>query len=139
MSPQLEARKRYLSNTSATVSPGQLVVMLYDGLMRDLAHAEQAMLNSSYDVAHEKLLNAQAIVMELFASLDRDKWEGGPGLAKLYLFLTTELIDANVARDVTRVRSCIALVEPLRDAWATALAAMNTASTITSVGMGSVA
>jgi flagellar protein FliS len=125
MSPQLDARKRYLANSSATASPGQLVVMLYDGLVRDLAQAEQGMIDGEFHVSNERLIHAQQIVLELFASLERDAWEGGPGLAKIYLFLTTELVNANVTRDVNKVRACRALVEPLRDAWVDALATVN--------------
>jgi len=124
MSPQLDARKRYLANSSATASPGQLVVMLYDGLVRDLAQAEQGMLDGEFHVSNERLIHAQQIVLELFASLERDAWEGGPGLAKIYLFLTTELVNANVTRDVNKIRACRALVEPLRDAWQSALDAI---------------
>jgi len=126
MSPRFDPRSRYLSDTSATVSPGQLVIMLYDALVRDLALAEQAILESERDTAHERLLHAQAILLELFASLDTEKWSGGPGLARLYLFLVNELVAANLNKNAERVRACARLVTPLRDAWAEALVAMNT-------------
>ena len=55
--------------------------------------------------------------MELRCSLDVDAWSGGPGLAALYTYLLTELIQANLAADADSVARCRSHIEPLRDAW----------------------
>ncbi|GGK18258.1 flagellar protein FliS [Pilimelia terevasa] len=110
-------RERYLRDAVATASPAKLLVMLYDRLVLDLARGEQALREENRDEATAQLQHAQEIIMELRASLDTSAWEGGPGLAQLYGFLLTELIQANVRREPDRVASCKALVEPLRDAW----------------------
>ncbi|GGJ82576.1 flagellar protein FliS [Pilimelia anulata] len=120
--PNDALRNRYLADAVATASPARLLVMLYDRLVLDLARGEQALRDGDRGAASQQLLHAQDIVLELRASLDTDAWEGGPGLARLYEFVMTELIQANVRRDADRVAGCRALMEPLRDAWREAAA-----------------
>jgi len=112
------ARARYVTDTVETVSPSRLVTMLYDALVRDLTLAEES-LNDAPDlrVVNDRLVHAQAIVLELQAGLDPTMWSVGPGLARLYSFLHGELVRANVEKDAVRVASCRLLVEPLRQAW----------------------
>lgn len=110
-------RARYLADTVTTASPGRLIVMLYDRLVLDLFRAETAQRGGDRAGSADGLLHAQEILLELRTSLDVTAWSGAPGLAKLYSFLITELIGANVRPDPDRVAQCRALVEPLRDAW----------------------
>ena len=126
-SPQL--RNRYLADSINTASPGKLLVMLYDRLVVDLLQGEEALRAGDRDQAAERITHAQEIIMELRTTLDLDAWSGAPGLAGLYGFLLTELIQANIRQDADKVASCRGIVEPLRDAWreAAALVAANPA------------
>jgi flagellar protein FliS len=110
-------RNAYAQQSVTTASPAKLLTMLYDRLVRDLLAAEQAITAGNTSVANEQLLHAQAIVLELQASLDVTRWDGAAGLSELYTFLYQELVAANVGKDGTRVRSCHDLIEPLRQAW----------------------
>src|SRR3954464_15008808 len=111
-------RARYVSDAVETVSPAKLVTMLYDALVRDLVVAETALTGAvDYRVVNDKLVHAQAIVLELRAGLDPEKWSGGPDLMRLYNFLLDELVKANVEKNVTKIVSCRTLVEPLQQAW----------------------
>ena len=110
-------RNRYLAETVATASPGQLLVMLYDRLVVDLTQAEDAMHAGDRGTASERLMHAQDIVAELRSTLDVTAWEGAAGLAQLYGFLFSHLIKANIRRDPAIVAECREIVEPLRDAW----------------------
>nr|WP_296065298.1 flagellar export chaperone FliS [uncultured Actinoplanes sp.] len=120
-SPHL--RDRYLQDSVSTASPGKLLLMLYERLIRDLTQAEEAIGESDRERSSELLIHAQEIVLELRTTLDMDAWAGAPGLASLYGFVLTELIGANVAQDAAKVASCRGLLEPLRDAWREAAAA----------------
>jgi flagellar protein FliS len=110
-------RNRYLQDSIDTASPGKLLVMLYDRLVMDLIQGEEALRAGDRDSASDRLNHAQEIVLELRTTLNIEAWAGAPGLASLYSFLLTELIQANIRRDADKVASCRALVEPLRDAW----------------------
>jgi flagellar secretion chaperone FliS len=117
-------RARYMGDTVATASPQQLLVMLYDRLALDLERGQTAMGAGDFEESSRQLLHAQDIVAELHGSLKVELWDGGPRLAALYTWLLTELVNANVKRDVNRIASCRQVVEPLRDAWRQAAASL---------------
>lgn len=117
-------RARYLGDSVATASPQQLLVMLYDRLALDLERADSALRAGDRQGAGAQLTHAQDIVVELQESLRVDAWEGGPRLAALYTWLFGELVQANVKGDRNRVASCRQVVEPLREAWRQAAAAI---------------
>ena len=126
-SPTSAMRERYLADSITTASPAKLLMMLFDRLVLDLTRGEQALLAGDGQEARDNLLHAQDIVMELRVTLNLDAWEGAADLARLYAFVTTELIAANVQCDAVKVRQCRELMEPLRDTWREAALAPSTA------------
>ncbi|ROS73955.1 flagellar protein FliS [Curtobacterium sp. PhB130] len=117
-------RAQYTNEAVLSATPAQLVTLLYDRLLLDLHRAEAAQVASNWDGAREQLLHAQAIVGELSATLRIDAWDGGEGLLAIYNYASTSLITANVHRDVQATRDCIRILDPLRQAWHDAAAAM---------------
>ncbi len=111
------ARARYTSDAITTASPARLLLMLFDRLVRDLVAAEDALGRRDLQVAHDQLLHAQAILLELDSSLDQTVWDGAKGLSDLYVFLHSELVAANLGKDAARVRTVRDLVEPLQQTW----------------------
>jgi flagellar protein FliS len=111
------ARATYMNASVTTANPQRLLVMLYDRLVLDVKRGIEAQRAARFDEASRELLHAQEIVNELRASLQVDTWEGGPALASLYDWLFSELIKANVGRDVTVSEACLAVIEPLTAAW----------------------
>lgn len=107
----------FLRESVLSATPAQLVTMLYDRLLLDLARAEAAQVSNEWARASISLLHAQDIVAELSSSLDVGAWKGGPDLLAIYGYLTTLLIAANVGHDVERTRECANLLGPLRWAW----------------------
>ncbi len=99
------------------MSPGRVVVALYDRFLLDLERAETAI--SAHDIvgAHDCLIHAQDIVTELRNSLDLQQWPGGRALADLYAFVYDQLVAANVEKSATRVVTCRELMTPLRETW----------------------
>ena len=124
----IDYRSRYVSDSVSTASPTRLLLMLYDRLVLDLERAEAATRAGERAKAHEAAVHAQDIVLELRSSLDTDAWSGGPALSAIYAFLYGELVTANTKGEAKRFASCRALVEPLRDAWRTAAAAVPSGS-----------
>jgi flagellar protein FliS len=123
------ARALYNRDSVMSASPARLLTMLYDRLLLDLQRAETAQVASTWDTASTHLLHAQEIVAHLMATLKPELWDGGPGLLALYQFVTKSLQGANIYRDVQRTRECIALLEPLRQAWHQAAAEVASTST----------
>jgi flagellar protein FliS len=110
-------RSEYVEQAVLSATPVQLVTMLYDRLLLDLARAERAQVGQEWATASEQLLHAQAILAELTSSLRVDVWDGGEGLLALYGYTSTALVNANVHRDVALTREVTGLLEPLRQAW----------------------
>ncbi|HEX8085825.1 MAG TPA: flagellar export chaperone FliS [Solirubrobacteraceae bacterium] len=114
----------YRSSSVMTASPGQLVVMLYDGAGRFLRQAELAAEEGAWRHAFDRLDKADAIVDELLVTLDKD--QGGQiaeRLLGIYVFCKRLTIEARVERDVDRIRRTAGLLADLRDAWAEIAAA----------------
>lgn len=108
----------YRENSVLTASPGQLVVMLYDGAIRFLRQAELAMEEGAVAHINDRMQRAEAILEELLSTLNPDAGELTERLKAIYIFCRSELISARIARDPKRVRDVIGLLSELRDAWA---------------------
>lgn len=107
----------FLRESVLSATPAQLVTMLYDRLLLDLARAEDAQLSGDAAAAGRHLVHAQDVVAELSSSLDVSAWSGGADLLAIYGYVTQRLVEANVQHDVERTRECAALLGPLRWAW----------------------
>lgn len=110
-------RAAYMGQMVTTANPSRLLVMVYDRLVLDVRRAAEAQRAGDFATASTQLLHAQEIVLELSSSLSLDAWEGARQLASIYAFLHTELVRANVERDVEITESCLGLVTPLAEAW----------------------
>jgi flagellar protein FliS len=111
------ARNTYLGSMTSTASPARLLVLLYDRLVLDLQRAVDLGDAGDHLGAGRQLMHAQEIVLELQGSLRVDAWDGAVQLSSIYSFLHSEMVRANVSRDVNGSRACLALVQPLADAW----------------------
>lgn len=108
-----------VSTSVESASPHKLVEMLFDGYMESVAQARGAMRNQQIEAKGKAITRAVRIVDEgLKACLNLR--EGGAlaqDLSALYGYLTTRLTQANIRNDETILDECVALVEPLREAW----------------------
>lgn len=118
---QAATLSKYQRDIILSASPARLTVMLYDRLLLDLERAETSQTEQRWPDATEQILHAQAIITELQSTLDVDLWDGGKDLFAIYSYVTSALINANVNRDVASVREAIGMLEPLREAWHTAV------------------
>jgi flagellar protein FliS len=108
---------RYVSDGAGVVPQPRLLIMLYDRLVLDLEHADNAMTVNDIPKANDKLQHAQSIIFELQCALDRDAWSGAENLGQLYIWFNTELANANIKKDPKTVRVCLKLIRQLQQAW----------------------
>jgi flagellar protein FliS len=114
----------YRTNSVMTASPGQLVVMLYDGMARFLKQAEVAGEEGAWGHASDRLTKADAILDELLVTLDLDQGgELAERLQAIYVFCKRLLIESRVERTADPIRHAARLLAELREAWAEAAAA----------------
>jgi flagellar protein FliS len=110
--------QRYQQTQAQTASPTQLVVMLYEGLVRFCSAADAAMRARDIEGAHENLVKAQAIVAELAGSLNYQ--QGGDiatNLGRLYDYCHRRLVEANVRKDTSIVVEVRTLMSDMLSTW----------------------
>lgn len=122
MTTAAHLRNHYTRDAVTTASPGKLLVMLYDRLLKDLTVAEGAVAARDVRGAHEALVHAQDIVRELAATMDTSIWSQGTAVLRLYDYVLDQLVQANVTKDATHIHAAREVMAPLRDAWAEAAA-----------------
>lgn len=116
--------RTYRSNAVLTASPGQLVLMMYDGVLKSLALARDAFEQppenmQRIELINRHLLKAQSILSELQGTLNFDA--GGDiarTLHRLYDYHNRRLFEANLKKQVAPVIEVERLVRELRDGWA---------------------
>ena len=114
----------YRQQSILTATPGQLVVMLYDGCLRFLNQAAYAMRGGDITESNARLSRAEAIIEELHSTLDMEK--GGVVASRLqgiYVFCSKHLIEARLSREPQNIEKVSELLSELRDAWAQVAAA----------------
>ncbi|MDR2509793.1 MAG: flagellar export chaperone FliS [Spirochaetaceae bacterium] len=116
----------YRQTRIKTAGQGQLIIMLYDGAVKNLDLAIDLLKTGSgvqrkaanIEKISKAVLKAQEIVTELSVSLDFE--QGGEiarNLFSLYTWFNKELLEASVSSDVTRITAVRAMIHDLRGAW----------------------
>ena len=128
--------RTYRANAVLTASPGQLVLMLYDGALKALALAREGFARPDDDIGriaviNTQLLKAQNILSELQNGLNMDAGgEFARTMHRLYDYHNRRLSEANIRKQVEPVIEVERLVRELRDAWAQMLSKQDESSTI---------
>ncbi|WP_054025393.1 flagellar export chaperone FliS [Bacillus sp. FJAT-28004] len=113
---QLQQRNKYLQNTIQTATPGQLLIMLYDGAIRFCRQGIEAIKEQRYADANTSLLKVQDIVSEFIITIDRSN-PISENLLKLYEYFNTRLIEANMKKDVEPAEEVLAHLIDLKETW----------------------
>jgi len=108
----------YQQQAVLTASPGQLVVMLYDGTCRFLTQSAHAMRDGDRMRSHQRLRRAEAIIDELLCTLNPDAGEIAGQLQGIYVFCKQQLAEARLEDDAGRVEWVCEQFADLREAWA---------------------
>lgn len=103
----------------AGASPHRLVTMLLDAYVDAVAQAIGAMKNNQIEAKCRAIGRAVRIVDEgLKASLDLRSGPLAGDLNELYAYVTLRLTQANLRNDAAALNECLALIQPIREAWA---------------------
>ena len=128
------AYSAYQKNNVTTASQGRLVVLLYEGAVKNLTGAvnlfesDGSLKASNIEGFGKFLQKAQAIITELQVSLDMEK--GGDiakNLMALYIFFNEQLLDASIKRDKEKINSVIKMLNDLLESWRTVANSTNNA------------
>ncbi len=114
----------YRAAAVLTASPGQLVLMLFDGALKSMAIAREAFDRppsdfKRFEVINNHLVKAQRILAELQGGLDMEQGgEFAQTMHRLYSYHIRRLFEANMKKQVEPVVEVERLVREIRDAWA---------------------
>jgi flagellar protein FliS len=111
---------QYKESSIKTSTPEELTLMLYNGLVKFLMQAQNAIETNNIEKANNSILRAQAIIKEFQATLDMN-YEVSEGLDSLYDYMYRRLIEANLKKDVSIVEEILGYSKELRDTWAQAM------------------
>jgi flagellar protein FliS len=124
MSPASSYARLYQTQSVLTTSPGQLVLMLYDGALKFIDQARDALnlpeeTPKRIERINTALTKAQNIIIELQSSLNHEA--GGDysaELDRLYDYYLRRLHEANLRKNEVPVIEVERLLRQLRDGWA---------------------
>ncbi len=119
-----QAYTAYQKTNVSTASQGRLIVLLYEGAVKNLKAAaglfeqDDTIKARNIEQYAKYVQKAQAIITELQVSLDMEKGgEIAKNLMALYLYFNRELTDAIVHRDKKKTDSVLSMMQELLDAW----------------------
>ena len=101
-----------------TLDQNKLIIMLYDGAIKNASFAVEHMKSGEIEKVHNCLIKAKNIVTELMATLNMEK--GGDvakNLQSLYSYMFSQLIEANMEKKTQPIVVVIELLKELRVAW----------------------
>ncbi|HTA98416.1 MAG TPA: flagellar export chaperone FliS [Solirubrobacteraceae bacterium] len=108
----------YRQGAVLAATPGELVVMLYDGARRFLRQANVAMREGQIERAHNTLRRAELIIAHLDGVLDFQQGEISDRLHAIYQFCLAHLNAARNNQDAGKLEEVSDLLGELREAWA---------------------
>ena len=109
--------RQYTNHSAQTATPGQLVVMLYDGFLRFAAQGQAALAGGDIEEAGKKITRAQDIVTELRVTLDMTQGVIAQNLASLYGYVGDRLTAARLNRDPDEIDYAVRCMADLRAVW----------------------
>ena len=110
--------KAYQKTQVTTASREKVLLMLYEGAIRFVKHAEVAMLDKKIADKGKMISKATAIISELMATLDfKVGGQLAVDLENLYVFMIDKLIEGNIRNDVECLRTVEQLLRTLHVAW----------------------
>lgn len=105
-------------STAQQASPYQLVAMLFQKLLGNIATAKGAISQNNFEKKGTELSNAIAIIGVLEGSLDfKQGGEVSENLASLYKFCSEQLLVASTNNDPDKLEEVIQILLPIKSGW----------------------
>ncbi|MEJ2662919.1 MAG: flagellar export chaperone FliS [Spirochaetia bacterium] len=111
----------YRETQIKTATPGKLIVMLYDGAIKNINLALEKIEKKyqAYEQVSNFIIRAQDIITELMVSINFEKGgEIAKNLFSLYMYMNRKLLDANIKKDQKALEEVKKHLVELRSAWA---------------------
>lgn len=110
------AYQHYKEQTVNTMTQGELLLMLYDELVKRLTHCDIALEQKNYDLLDESVDRCMNILRYLDATLNR-QYPISRELHRLYEYFTYELGRIKIGRNKEQLDGIRPMIVELRDAF----------------------
>lgn len=129
--------EQYKEQSLATMAPGEVLVKMFDELIKQCRIAIIAIGQKRFDTSNDALTKSQTILNTLATSLDM-RYPISKQLKELYIFFAHQLLQANVRKNVRLIEQCIPLIKDLRDSFEQAekISRMKQHTSMAGVGVG---
>ena len=106
----------YRKNKVLTATPGELVLMLYEGAIKFCNIGLVAIEKNDYSKANVNIQKAERIVAELRGSLDM-KYPVAKDFDNVYEYIGWVLLQANINKSAERLEEALKHLRTMRDTW----------------------
>ncbi len=120
MSTNVQVYEQYKRTSVETSPPGKLLLMLYNGCIKNIENARIAINEKNPGLAHEKIVKAQDIIIELMATLNMD-YDISQRLLSVYDYIYNQMVEANIKKDVELLDEIHTFLVDLRNTWQDAI------------------
>jgi len=110
------AAVQYQQQKIQTSSPGELTLMLYNGLVKFLKLALNEQEQGNIQATNTYLIRSQDIIKELHCTLNMD-YEVAQDMEIMYEYMNRRLIEANLKKDKEIIEEIIGYAVEFRDTW----------------------
>ena len=105
-------------STAQQASPYQLVAMLFQKLLDNIATAKGAITQKNYAKKGAEISNAISIIGVLQASLDfKQGGEISNNLASIYVYCSEQLLAASLSNDIDKLNEIAQILIPIKSGW----------------------
>lgn len=108
--------QNYKQQSVMTMTPGEMLTMLYDEIVKQLNTGKIAIRNKDLAATNQALQKAQRILSHLIKTLD-DSYPVSQNLSSLYDYFKKQIIQANIKKDVSPLDEIIPMIIDLRDTY----------------------
>lgn len=110
------AYAQYNNSKVLSASPGELTLMLYDGMIRFCNLAEVAVEKKDISKAHTNIMKMQRIIDYLRQTLDMN-YPVAEDFERVYIYLSQRMVDANMKKDLEILQEINGHLHAIRDNW----------------------
>ena len=122
--------QKYKKASFESASREKLLLMMYEGAIRYVKRAMKAIDENNIAERGMNIGFAYDVIMELNNTLDHEVGgEVSKNLEQLYMFLTDQLIKANIKADKDKLEDVLKILETLYDGWVQAVEKLKKDST----------
>lgn len=115
----LNPYEQYKKASVNTMTKGELLLLLFDEIIKKLNYSKILMENKDFDQADINLKKCKNIINHLIVSLD-DKYELSGELTELYMFFNREITKASYSKNTKAIDDILPIIKDLRNTWAEA-------------------